>query len=63
MTEREKDLEIKELKKSVAKLRLEANMRKSLSQQLTLQKKVADDSKAEALSKTKQLEAISAQLS
>ncbi|MEE2775050.1 MAG: adenylate/guanylate cyclase domain-containing protein [Pseudomonadota bacterium] len=63
MNESEKDLEIRELKKDLAKLRLEANMRKSLSQQLTIQKKVADESKAEALSKSKELEEVSSQLS
>ena len=63
MTESEKELEIKGLKKEVSKLRLEANMRKSLSNQLSLQKKVADDSKAEALAKSEELEKISSQLS
>ena len=63
MTESEKELEIKSLKKEVSKLRLEANMRKSLSNQLSLQKKVADDSKAEALAKSEELEKISSQLS
>ena len=63
MTESEKALEIKSLKKEVSKLRLEANMRKSLSNQLSLQKKVADDSKAEALAKSEELEKISSQLS
>ena len=38
-------------------------MRKSLSNQLSLQKKVADDSKAEALAKSEELEKISSQLS
>ena len=38
MEETGKDLEIKALKKDVSKLRLEANMRKSLSNQLTAQK-------------------------
>ena len=63
MAESEKELEIKSLKKEVSKLRLEANMRKSLSNQLSLQKKVADDSKAEALAKSEELEKISSQLS
>ena len=63
MAESEKELEIKGLKKEVSKLRLEANMRKSLSNQLSLQKKVADDSKAEALAKSEELEKISSQLS
>jgi len=63
MNEAEKDLDIKSLKKEISKLRLEANMRKSLSNQLSLQKKVADESKAEALAKSEQLELISSQLS
>lgn len=63
MEETEKDLEIKALKKDVSKLRLEANMRKSLSNQLTAQKKVADESKAEALAKSAELKLISEQLS
>ena len=63
MEETEKDLEIKALKKDVSKLRLEANMRKSLSNQLTVQKKVADESKAEALAKSEELKVISEQLS
>ena len=63
MLENEQELEIKSLKKEVSKLRLEANMRKSLSNQLSLQKKVADESKAEAQAKSEELEKISAQLS
>ena len=59
----DKDIEIKQLQKEVAKLRLESNMRKSLSNQLSVQKKLADDAKAEALAKTKELEIISSQLS
>ena len=34
--------EIKDLKREVAKLRLEGNLRKSLSNQLSIQKKIAD---------------------
>ena len=34
--------EIKQLKREIAKLRLEGNLRKSLSNQLTIQKKIAD---------------------
>ena len=63
MAESEKELEIKSLKKEISKLRLESNMRKSLSNQLSLQKKVADESKAEALAKSEELEKISSQLS
>ena len=63
MEENEKDIKIKSLQKEVSKLRLEANMRKSLSNQLSLQKKVADESKAEALAKSKELEKVSSQLS
>ena len=54
--------EIKDLKREVAKLRLEGNLRKSLSNQLSIQKKIADDAKAEAESKSKQVEAISNKL-
>ena len=35
----DKDIEIKQLQKEVSKLRLESNMRKSLSNQLSVQKK------------------------
>ena len=63
MNEVDKDIEIKQLQKEVSKLRLESNMRKSLSNQLSVQKKLADDAKAEALAKTKELEIISSQLS
>jgi len=54
--------EIKDLKREVAKLRLEGNLRKSLSNQLSIQKKIADDAKAEAESKSKEVEAISNKL-
>ena len=54
--------EIKILKREVAKLRLEGNLRKSLSNQLTIQKKIADDAKAEALTKSEEVAKISNQL-
>ena len=54
--------EIKELKREIAKLRLEGNLRKSLSNQLSIQKKIADDAKAEAEAKSKEVEAISNKL-
>ena len=54
--------EIKQLKREIAKLRLEGNLRKSLSNQLTIQKKIADDAKAEALIKSEELAKISNQL-
>ena len=54
--------EIKILKREIAKLKLEGNLRKSLSNQLTIQKKIADDAKAEALAKSKEVVKISNQL-
>tara|TARA_B100001173_G_scaffold280317_1_gene263663 strand:- start:195 stop:1148 length:954 start_codon:yes stop_codon:yes gene_type:complete len=63
MSATDNEIEIIQLKKELAKLRLEANLRKSLSVQLTMQKKIADEAKAEAQNKTEQLEAISGQLS
>ena len=54
--------EIKILKREIAKLRLEGNLRKSLSNQLTIQKKIADDAKAEALAKSEEVVKISNQL-
>ncbi len=54
--------EIKQLKREIAKLRLEGNLRKSLSNQLTIQKKIADDAKAEALIKSEEVAKISNQL-
>mgnify|MGYP001212698495 FL=1 len=54
--------EIKILKREIAKLRLEGNLRKSLSNQLTIQKKIADDAKAEALTKSEEVAKISNQL-
>ena len=62
MDETKEAKEIKDLKREVAKLRLEGNLRKSLSNQLSIQKKIADDAKAEAESKSKQVEAISNKL-
>ncbi|MED5531160.1 MAG: adenylate/guanylate cyclase domain-containing protein [Pseudomonadota bacterium] len=62
MDETKEANEIKDLKREVAKLRLEGNLRKSLSNQLSIQKKIADDAKAEAESKSKQVEAISNKL-
>ena len=62
MEETEEIREIKNLKREVAKLRLEGNLRKSLSNQLTIQKKIADDAKAEAEVKSKEVEAISNKL-
>ncbi len=62
MTDNIESEQIKNLKREVAKLRLEGNLRKSLSNQLTIQKKIADDAKAEALAKTDEVEKISKQL-
>ena len=62
MDETKEAQEIKDLKREVAKLRLEGNLRKSLSNQLSIQKKIADDAKAEAESKSKEVEAISNKL-
>ena len=64
MTETPKDqeTELKDLKKELSRLRLEANLRKSLATQLEKQKKVAEDAKAEAQSKTQQMEDVSGQL-
>ena len=64
MTETPKDqeTELKDLKKELSRLRLEANLRKSLATQMKKQKKVAEDAKAEAQSKTQQMEDVSGQL-
>ena len=64
MTETPKDqeTELKDLKKELSRLRLEANLRKSLATQLEKQKKVAEDAEAEAQSKTQQMEDVSGQL-
>ena len=53
---------MKDLKKELSRLRLEANLRKSLATQLEKQKKVAEDAKAEAQLKTQQMEDVSGQL-
>ncbi len=63
MDNHEESIRIKQLLREVSKLKLEANMRKSLANQLSNQKKIADESKAEALAKSEQLESISSQLS
>ncbi len=64
MTETPKDqeTELKDLKKELSRLRLEANLRKSLATQLEKQKKVAEDAKAEAQLKTQHMEDVSGQL-
>ena len=64
MTETPKDqeTELKDLKKELSRLRLEANLRKSLATQLEKQKQVAEDAKAEAQLKTQQMEDVSGQL-
>ena len=41
--------ELTQLKRELSKLKLEANLRKSLSTQLEAQKKIADQAKEEAL--------------
>ena len=61
-TPKDKETELKDLKKELSRLRLEANLRKSLATQLEKQKKVAEDAKAEAQSKTQQMEDVSGQL-
>ena len=62
MTENQEIDELKTLKREVAKLKLEANLRKSLADQLGVQKKIADDAKEEVEKKSKEVEAISNQL-
>jgi len=47
-TPKDQETELKDLKKELSRLRLEANLRKSLATQLEKQKKVAEDAKAEA---------------
>lgn len=61
-TPKDRETELKDLKKELSRLRLEANLRKSLATQLEKQKKVAEDAKAEAQSKTQQMEDVSGQL-
>ena len=62
MTENQEIDELKTLKREVAKLKLEANLRKSLADQLVVQKKIADEAKEEVEKKSKEVEAISNQL-
>ena len=52
-----------QLKKENSKLKLEANLRRSLSTQLEKQKKIADEAKQEAQEKTAELEVLSSKLS
>jgi class 3 adenylate cyclase len=61
-TPKDQETELKDLKKELSRLRLEANLRKSLATQLEKQKKVAEEAKAEAQSKTQQMEDVSGQL-
>ena len=51
-----------QLKKENSKLKLEANLRRSLSTQLEKQKKIADEAKKEAQEKSAELEVLSAKL-
>ena len=52
-----------QLKKENSKLKLRANLRRSLSTQLEKQKKIADEAKQEAQEKTAELEVLSSKLS
>lgn len=54
--------EFAQLKKENSKLKLEANLRRSLSTQLEKQKRIADEAKQEALEKSAELEILSAKL-
>ena len=54
--------ELTQLKRELSKLKLEANLRKSLSTQLEAQKKIADQAKEEALKKSGELEEVSQKL-
>ena len=63
MSENQEDEELRNLKREVAKLKLEANLRKSLADQLAAQKKIADEAKVEVEKKSKEVEAISTKLS
>ena len=54
--------EFAQLKKENSKLKLEANLRRSLSTQLEKQKRIADEAKQEALEKSAELEVLSAKL-
>ncbi len=62
MSENQEIDELKTLKREVAKLKLEANLRKSLADQLSVQKKIADEAKDEVEAKSREVEAISNQL-
>ena len=53
MSENQEDEELRNLKREVAKLKLEANLRKSLADQLAAQKKIADEAKVEVEKKSK----------
>ena len=63
MSENQQDEELRDLRREVAKLKLEANLRKSLADQLAAQKKIADEAKVEVERKSKEVEAISTKLS
>tara|TARA_B100000674_G_C37933922_1_gene959345 strand:+ start:774 stop:1730 length:957 start_codon:yes stop_codon:yes gene_type:complete len=63
MSVNQEDEELRNLKREVAKLKLEANLRKSLADQLAAQKKIADEAKVEVEKKSKEVEAISTKLS
>ncbi len=63
MSENQEGDELRNLKREVAKLKLEANLRKSLADQLAAQKKIADEAKVEVERKSKEVEAISTKLS
>ena len=47
--------ELTQLKRELSKLKLEANLRKSLSTQLEAQKKIADQAKEDALKKIRRI--------
>ena len=55
MSENQEDEELRNLKREVAKLKLEANLRKSLADQLAAQKKIADEAKVEVEKKSKEV--------
>lgn len=63
MSENQHEDELRNLKREVAKLKLEANLRKSLADQLAAQKKIADEAKIEVERKSKEVEGISNKLS
>ena len=62
MSGNQENEELRNLKREVAKLKLEANLRKSLADQLAAQKKIADEAKVEVEKKSKEVEAISTKL-